>query len=803
MKRPKISILLLSILLSIPVFADDPVSGRTNDFSSGWKFQLGEASGFMSPSFDDQSWRNVELPHDWSVEGEFSESNPAGESGGYLPNGIGCYRKLFKLPENLKGKRISIRFDGVYMNSTVYVNGIYLGNRPYGFSSFEYDLTPYLEYGDRENSIAVKVDHSLQPSCRWYTGSGINRRVFLLVKIQQHFKSNGIFFRTAEISGNTAKVKIDFDIVSHNYPESQTIAFQTHPDSIKRVVKQCRMVSKLVDREGLLNCSAETVRSLSDYDSWAGSIDMMVDNPLLWSDSSPYLYTLINQLVIDEQVIDEETIPIGIRMIEFNNTEGMLVNGKKTIIKGVCIHKDAGSFGTAVPKDIWRYRFQKLKAMGCNSIRTHGPVDPVFIETCDEMGFYMMAETFDEWNTTWQWGYSENPEGKRPYTYHLFFNQWAETDLKDMVYRDRNHPSIFMYSIGNEVPDQRIPEGPTKLARLKTWVKQVDSTRPVISACDWSPFASQSGFMDTMDIAGYNYPDRYFPGLYADEHEKYPNRIYLGTETYPDLKNWLAVRDHPYVTGEFLWVGTDYLGEAVKWPRKGWEWGLIDLAGFEKPTYYIRQSYWSDKPMVRIAVNLKKKKDPFPWQCFDVASHWNFSKDEVDTVFVYSNCDEVELFLNRRSLGKKKVDRNTYFALYRVKYAAGTLAATAINQSAKVAEHILKTAGQPDHLVLLPDRETVGLTKGELVYVPVEITDKNGVRCPGAENNIRINVSGAGELIGIDSGNQKSHERYKTGNRNAFEGRILATVKPVRSGTITLSAFAQEVGSASVTIKVQ
>jgi beta-galactosidase len=776
--------------------------GRTNNFNSGWKFHLGEVPGFMVPNFVDQSWRTLELPHDWSIEGDFDQSNPSGESGGFLPNGIGCYRKSFTIPTNLKGKRISIRFDGVYMNSTVYLNGAYIGNRPYGFSTFEYDLTPNLKYGDQENIIAVKVDHSLQPSCRWYTGSGINRNVYLLIKPQQHFKSNGIFFRTESLSSGSAKLKVDFTVVAHNYLESQAVAFQHLPEDIKRTVKTYRIISSLIDKEGVKKVSAETTGKLSDFTILNDSLRMEIEHPKLWSDVSPYLYELKNQLEIDGKVVDEETIRVGIRKVEFNSREGMLVNGLKTTIKGVCLHKDAGSFGTAVPKDIWRYRLQKLKAMGCNAIRTHGPVDPVFIETCDEMGFFMMAEAFDEWNTNWRWGYSENPEGKRPFAYHLFYNQWAETDLKTMVYRDRNHPSIFIYSVGNEVPDQRAKEGPAKLSQLKTWVKEVDSTRPVIAACDWSPFANQSGFMDIIDIAGYNYIDRYFPGLYADEHKKYPDRILLGTETYPDLKNWLSVRDHPYVTGEFLWVGIDYQGEAVAWPRKGWEWGLIDLAGFEKPTYYIRQSYWTETPMVHIAVNLKKK-EKFKWQCYNVASHWNFEKDETDTVFVYSNCEEVELFLNNKSLGRKKVNIDTYYASYVVKFMEGTLKAIALNHSKKVASHVLKTAGQPHHLELLPERDTVEIAKGELVFLTVGVTDNNGVRCPNATNNIRVSIEGAGELIGLDSGNQFSHEHYKTDNRNAFEGRILATVKPLKPGEIKVQAICEGLVLATKTIYVK
>ena len=791
----KIVLIFLVVFSNILAFSENSEFERTNNFNSDWKFKLSEIPGFMVPNFVDQNWRSITLPHDWSVEGEFDASNPAGSAGGYLPNGIGYYRKSFKVPESLKGKRISIRFDGVYMNSTVYLNGIYLGNRPYGFSTFEYDLTPYLKYGNEENLIAVKVDHSLQPSSRWHTGSGINRNVYLLVKSQQHFKSNGIFFRTETLTSDSAKLKIDFNIVSHNYPESQIVAFQALPDSIKRIVKTCRIISKLTDREGNVKASSETIKKLSDFSILDCSMDIEIKNPNLWSDASPYLYQLKNQLEIEGTMVDEETVPVGIRKIEFNAKDGMLVNGEKTIIKGVCLHKDAGSFGTAVPKDIWRYRLQKLKAMGCNAIRTHGPVDPIFIETCDEMGFYMMAEAFDEWNTTWQWGYSENPEGKLPFTYHLFFNQWAETDLKDMVSRDRNHPAVFIYSVGNEVPDQRILEGTAKLAKLKAWVKEVDITRPVVAACDWSPFANQSGFMDTMDIAGYNYIDRYFPNLYADEHQKYPNRILLGTETFANLKNWLSVRDNPYVTGEFLWVGIDYLGEAINWPRRGWNFGLIDLAGFEKPTYYIRQSYWSEKPMVHIIVSLKTKKDPLPWNCFNVASHWNFKKDDIDTVFIYSNCNEVELFLNNKSLGKKKVNKDTYFAQYQVKYKEGTLKAVAFDHSKKVAEHILRTAGNPDHLNLLVEKETVDLSKGELIYIPIEVSDKNGIRCPYAVNNIRIIVEGGGELIGLDSGNQYSHERYKKNNRDAFEGRVLAIIKPTKPGVIKVEAISDDVAS--------
>jgi len=775
---------------------------RTSNFNSDWKFAIGEISGFMVPEFDDHTWMVLELPHDWVISGTFDEQNPAGESGGFLKNGIGSYRKYFSVPDSLKGKRISIRFDGVYMNSTVYINGTHLGNRPYGFSTFEYDLTPYLKYGQEQNLIAVKVDHSLEPSSRWYTGSGINRNVYLLVKSQQHFKSNGIFFRTDSLCSNKAKLKIDLDIISNNYPESQVVNFQARPEDIKRTIKSCRVVSQLIDQNGQVKASSETTQPLSDYSTLHCSLNMDVESPSLWSPSSPTLYKLKNQLIIDTLVIDEETLNVGIRKIEFNNREGMLVNGQKTIIKGVCLHKDAGSFGTAVPKDVYRYRLLKLKELGCNAVRVHGPTDPVFIDVCDELGFLMMAEAFDEWNTTWKWGFSENTAGKRAYTYHHFFNQWAETDLKDMVYRDRNHPSVFIYSVGNEVPDQRIPDGPVKLAKLKSWVKQVDPTRPVVAACDWSPFGNQTGFMDTMDIAGYNYIDRYNPNLYADEHQKYPNRILLGTETYADLKNWLSVRDNPYVTGEFLWVGIDYLGEAINWPRRGWEWGLIDLAGFEKPTYYIRQSYWTEKPMVHISVNLKKK-DKFDWARFNLASHWNFTKEEVDTVFVYSNTDEVELFLNKKSLGRKKIDPNSYNAMYMVDYKQGNLVAKAYTKKKEVASFNLTTAGNPHHLELISETKKEPCSKNNLIFLTLEVKDEHGTRCPKANNEVYINVKGEGELIGLDSGDQYSHELYKQNSRKAFEGRLLLTIRPKGSGSISVVCTSEGIKSAVEQIVVK
>ncbi len=781
--------------------SSESIMDENINFNANWKFQLGELSGFHLPSYNDNNWRTLDVPHDWSIEGKFDAQNPAGASGGFLPTGIGCYRKHFVMPEGSKGKRVKIRFDGVYMKSSVYLNGVFLGNRPYGFSTFEYDLTPHLKFDNAENILAVEVDNALQPSSRWYTGSGINRNVYLIITEQQHFKSFGTFIRTDKLTANSAVVKIDCKVISNQYAESESVKFQRFPEDVTRKVKPSKIVVSLQNAKGEVVKEVSTNQPLSDYSELAAQLELNVENPILWSDKTPYLYKMELQLWVDGKLTDTEQHRIGIRKIEFNNNRGMLVNGEKVIAKGVCLHKDAGSFGTAVPKDVWRYRLQKLKTLGCNAIRVHGPVDPVFIDLCDEMGFNFMAEAFDEWDKTWEYGYSEDSWGKVPNGYNKYFKQWAETDLKDMVKRERNHPSVFMYSVGNEMPNQRYSDGPKTLKMLMDWAKEEDETRPVIAGCDWAPWANKSGFMDTMDIGGYNYPDRYFKKHYAEEHAAHPNRILLGTENYLTLENWIMVRDNQYVVGLFLWAGIDYLGEALQWPRRGWEWGLIDIAGFEKSVYYYWKAFWSEKPVVHIAVNLKEK-DKFKWRAYNIASHWNFAKNDVDTVFVYSNTEEVELFLNKKSLGKKRIDKNTYVAQYQVKFQEGTLMAVAYNKGKKVSQHILKTADKPQQLVLTPEKETVELSKGELIFIPIEVVDKNGVRCPNATNKIKILVEGAGELIGMDSGNQNSHELYKIDNRNAYEGRILVTIRPTKAGSVTVKAISDNLITGAKTVNI-
>ncbi len=758
------------------------------DFNHNWKFNLGENPGYEKTEYDDSNWRTLSLPHDWSVEGKPEKENPSSVRGGFYPMGKGHYRKTFVLDESARGKRIKIRFDGVYMNSTVWLNGMMLGNRPYGFSTFEYDLTQYLNFDGEENVLAVEVDNSVQPNCRWYTGSGINRNVHLYIMEQQHFQSFETFFRTLSLDGNTAKVRVDCQVISNNYPKSERIKFQLLPSSVNYINKDAKILLSLKDKDGRKVAETITEFSLRDFEEKNFSFDLQVENPDLWSDTNPSLYKLELKLQVDGTTVDTENIKVGIRKIEFSSEQGMLVNGKKVIARGVCLHKDAASFGTAVPKDVWRFRLEKLKTMGCNAIRTHGPVDPVFIEVCDEQGFYMMSEAFDEWEKSWEYGLSESPSGKLPYTYHKYFNQWAETDLKSMIKRDRNHPSVFIYSIGNEVPEQRFANGPETLVKLRDWAHETDDTRPTTVGCDWSLWGNQTGFMDSMDIAGYNYPDRYYPEHYVEQHEQYPDRTLLGTENYITLKNWLAVRDNPFVVGMFLWVGIDYLGESHRWPRRSWEWGLIDLATFEKSMYYYWQAFWSEKPMVHTAVLLKDAK-AFKWRPYDMRSHWNFEGKNVDTVFVFSNQPEVELFQNGKSLGRKKVNPDTYKAVYVVGFKKGKLESKAYNGKNLVAGHILETAKEARQLGVINQRSNAKLTEDELLFLTIEVQDKKGIRSPYADDEVTVLVEG-GELTGLDTGDPFSHELFKQNKRKAYQGRLLATVRPNGKGELKVKCSA-------------
>jgi len=778
-------IICIFLLSCIPYLLSGQSSAETRvrqkvKFNSDWKFMLDDKAVFESPAFNDSTWRSLDLPHDWSVEGKFEAKNPAGGNGAFLPCGIGWYRKTFVLPDSMKTKRVVIQFDGIYMNSKIYLNGHFLGQYPYGYSTFQYDLTNLIQFG-KPNLIAVRVDNSLQPSSRWYSGSGIYRNVWLIATNPVHFDNySGVFVSFPEVSKENATVKLQYKITANSFPETDFQWWRRNSASNKRVTKVATLASSIFDNKGKLVAKGSIKVNITDFNDYTFHQTLSLKKPKLWSSESPSVYTLKSTLEYDGKVMDDYSTTIGIRKIEFSPDKGMTVNGIPEKLKGVCMHQDAGSLGIAVPVGVWYERLKKLKSMGCNAIRpSHHPFAPEFYDLCDTMGFYIMDEAFDEWNKGYEWGSTENAYGKVPYGYHLYFDQWAETDLRAMIRRDRNHPSVIMYSIGNEIPNQRTPDGVRIAKKLMGICHNEDSTRLVTSACDFVEDANSFGFLSTLDIAGYNYIDRYNGAeMYGPEKAKYPQRLLLGTETFHNTPYWLAVRDHDFVIGEFVWLGYDYLGEAGRFPKRGWDAGLIDMAGNSYPEYYLRKSYWSDEPVVRIAVETDKKPAS-DWHPRKTVSHWNHKwvGDFLLPVYVYSNCDEIELRLNDSIIGRKAVDKNLYYTRWDIPYRAGKIQAIGYQSNKKTTEHTLSTAGEAVGMNISASKPTLLANKEDIVALEISIVDENGVPVPDATNEISVEVTGPAKLIGMDNGNQSDVTAFKTNTRKSFEGKLLITIQ--------------------------
>lgn len=744
-----------------------------------WRFILSDGVNYGLTSFNDSSWRLLDIPHDWSIEGKYDTKNLSGPYGGYMPCGVGWYRKHFIISDSDKGKRFFIHFDGVYMKSQVWINNIMVGEYPNGYNSFEYDITPYIKIG-QENLLAVKVDNSLQPASRWYTGSGMYRDVSLVITNQLHFLNDGIFVTTQSLGNNFATLKIGYEVISNAYPETKfswtdnTSLFiwmrnrdnvgEHHTGHNVRTSKNCSIISILYDENGKMVKRTELSSVIGDFSEQQINQQMIVDNPHLWSDTTPYLYKLVSTIAYDGHIQDSIVTPVGIRQFSFSAKYGMRLNGIPKKVKGVCVHQNIGCLGSATPLGAWRERLLTLKAMGCNAIRTHYPLLPGFQDLCDSLGFFVSKEIFDEWNRGQEWGYCETSYGKLPYTYHLYFNQWAETDLRLMVRRDRSHPCVFLYQIGNELPNQRI-KGVDIAKKLKAIIKSEDPTRPVTAACDFFVGANATGFMDILDIAGYNYIDRiYKDSLYLSEHMRYPNRVLLGTETYYTTHNYLSVRNTPSVIGEFLWVGFDYLGEIVWSGYRGWDEGIIDIAGFPKPEYYLRKSYWSHEPVVHIGIQTAKKRS-FDWSPIPLDDYWNFESkgDTILPVYVYTNCDEVELFLNGKSMGRKKVDIDTFFALWDMPYTKGTLKAIGYIKGRKMAEHTLCSATEPFAI-----KVSKIFKYGDFARVEVQVVDNKGVRVPVKDQLLHVSTSCPLYVLGLDNGNQYDAKGEKYTSRQSI-----------------------------------
>ena len=784
------------------------------NFDKGWRFALADSVQMSALDYNDSKWHTLNVPHDWAIEGDFCASAPSGNSGGALPGGIGWYRKTFTVDNADKGKMMYIDFDGVYMNAKVWINGTLLGQRPYGYSSFRYDLTPYIIYGGK-NVVAVRVDNSDQPNSRWYSGCGIYRHVWLNKTARIHVAHWGTHV-VAE--GNKVKVDVTVD----------------NPDNAKFAVR-----NTLLDREGRVVGKAMGIKSV-----------IKVSKPKLWSCESPYIYTLRTEIVAGGKVVDTYETTTGFRTFKFDAAKGFSLNGKSMKINGVCQHHDLGCLGAAINEDALHRQLRILKEMGTNAIRcSHNPPAPELLAMCDTMGFIVMDESFDMWRRR-----------KTQNDYARFFDEWAERDLTDLVLRDRNHPSILMWSIGNEVLEQWSSADADNLTaeqanlilnaghdastlahgeelsvnsiltrNLCAIIRRYDTTRPITAGCNEPDPKNHLFKSGALDIIGFNYHHQWvkdvpknFPGqpfifsesvsalqtrgfymMPSDKVYKAPVEWWLPYQdpsfqcsAYDNMhaswsstheETWDVVKHNDFVGGQFIWTGFDYIGEPTPYgfPARSSYFGLIDLAGFPKDTYYMYQSEWTDKQVLHL----------FP--------HWNWLEgQDIDMWCYYNNADEVELFINGRSQGvKAKKDSHEYHLMWRVKFEPGEVKAVARKDGKVVADKVIRTAGAPAALRLTADRTHFGKNPNgdNLAFITVEVVDKDGNLCPRAEDQIFFDVEG-GRIVGTDNGNPVSMERFKEPKRKAFNGKCLVVVA-TDGGDVKLKARGYQLQGGEILIR--
>jgi len=798
--------------------SSESIAPRIRDsFDFGWKFLKGDAPGAQQPDSSDSSWRSLDLPHDWSIEGPYDEKEPAGGPGGYLPTGIAWYRKRFHLPESYKDRRVLIEFDGIYENSEVWINGQYLGKRPFGHISFAYDLTLHVSFGSRDNLIAVKVDNSHQPNSRWYSGSGIYRHTWLLVTTKVHVAHCGTYVTTPQVS-----------------KESSIVRIKTRVRNEDKGASKCTLVTSILDKDGNIIQSAEVSQDLAANSEYEFAQQVKVEKPNLWSVENPYLYRVRSTVRQQDRVADEYDTPLGIREIVFDADKGFLLNGEPVKLNGVCLHHDSGCVGAAVPERVWERRLEVLKEMGCNSVRTsHNPPSPDFLDLSDRMGFLVMDEAFDEWRV------AKGQIG--PYGYHLYFDEWSERDVTSFVRRDRNHPSVVLWSAGNEIGDQLNPRGVETLSRLIEIFHREDPSRLVTAGCDQivaEPRAVPQEFLTLLDVVGYNYVDRWrdrAEKYYSIDRHAYPRRRMIGTESpsmggirgdYRGLfisgtaggfrgigrsrgidveQLWKFVRTYDYVAGDYMWTGIDYLGEA-RWPSRSASAGVLDTCGFKKDGFYFYQSQWTTKTVLHV----------FP--------HWNWKGKEGQFIPVtcYTNCETVELFLNGRSVGVKgyafprqgmelkygnfparaRLPRTTadLHLSWDVPYEPGTLRAVGTKDGKVIATAEVTTTGEPAAVGLSVDRDSIAADRRDVAHLTVQILDADGRVVPLADNEVTFEIQGEGRIIGVDNGDPQSHEDFKSNHRKAFNGLCLAIVQSAaKAGQVRVTASSPGLKSSTVT----
>jgi beta-galactosidase len=793
---------------------------RRVSFNEGWRFLRGDTAGAEKTGFDDAAWRVLDLPHDWAIEGPFDPKyNP--HCGGLPYYGVGWYRKRFTVPAESEDRYHSIEFDGAMSNARVFLNGEELGGRPYGYIGFAFDMTPYLRFGG-ENVVAVRLAPEPESS-RWYPGAGIYRNVWLDVTGPVHVARWGTYITTPAVTDAQATVTVRTELRNRG-PKPAHVTLE----------------AVILDSEGKEAGRTTVERTVPAGGTDTGTGEATVERPQRWDIERPYLYRLVSVVRDGTHVLDRHVTPFGIRSIEFDKAKGFLLNGRRVRFQGVCDHHDLGALGAAVNRRAIERQLEILKRMGANALRTsHNPPAPELLEAADRLGLLVMDEAFDMWHI---------PKVKNGLS--KFFDQWGETDLRDMIRRDRNHPSVVLWSIGNEIPEQDVSDGWKLAKRLTAVCHEEDPTRPVTAALNSAENAIKNRLADQVDIPGFNYRARDYKKILADHPgwtilasetascvssrgvyhlpiEKYEKHPSLQLTSYdviappwaycPDVE-FAALEASPAVLGEFVWTGFDYLGEptpyvndeAAKktdWPARSSYFGIVDLAGFPKDRYYLYQSVWTSEPMVHIL------------------PHWNWAGREGQSipVMAYTNADQVELFLDGRSLGRKQrgaeavtlpvgkkvSDSLTFVSRYRmlwqVPYEPGTLRAVAYKAGRAVATAEVRTAGPPARLALSPDRTTLRADGEDLSFVTVRVEDKDGNLCPAAENLIRFAVEGAGRLAAVDNGNAATVEPFQADHRKVFSGMALLIVrsKSGGAGPIRITASSDGLQSAETAVSAR
>jgi beta-galactosidase len=784
-------------------------------FNDGWQFTRTDVSGAENPDFDDSHWRTLDLPHDYSIEdlpekegikqiGPFSEESQGKASTGHVLGGTAWYRKHFVLGKEDEGKIVKILFDGIYMNADVWINGHHLGNQPFGYTAFYYGLTPCLNPAGEKNVLAVQVKNEGENS-RWYSGSGIYRDVKLIKTDPLHVKPRGTFITTPKVSKDKATVNAEI-----------RIANDSHLD------KSFDLMVKILNQEG---SEVKAFHEISSQKIEASETIIIqtetdIEKPDLWSPENPALYTATIQLLKNGKVFDEVHQTFGIRSIEFSAEKGFLLNGKSVLLKGGCVHHDNGILGSAAFKAAEYRKVKTMKENGFNAIRcAHNPPSQLFLNACDELGVLVMDESFDQWQLA-----------KKPKDYNLYFDDWWERDLESMLLRDRNHPSIIIWSVGNEIKERASEKGLEIFTKLKSKVKELDTTRPVTQAvCSFweqpgKPWEDTEPVFAQLDVHSYNYQWQ----QYENDHAKFPERIIVGTESFPmeAFENWQMAKKHSYVIGDFVWTGMDYLGESGIGSSKldnedisflpPWPWynaycGDISVLGYKKPQMFYRDVVWGNSKLemlVHKPIPEGRKEIISNWGWPEEWKNWNWegSEGKPVRVNVYSSCEEVKLELNGKVIGKKAVSEETKLtATFETNYEPGELVAIGFTNGKEVTRQTLKTAGNPDKLKITAEKSSVAACSRELAYFNVEVLDENGILVPNAEIPVEFNIQGKCKLQAVGNGNPVDMKSFQQPKVNTFRGKcqlIVRSNKDAAESVIKVSAKSEGLNTGTAVVKV-